>query len=64
MSNTYAFQKVTLGPWGLVVLLAAKADVTLPLDHMARLALAKDANAIVTVDDVSGLSWSASIPVS
>lgn len=55
---------VTLGPWGLVVPLAAKADVTLPLDRMARLALAKDANAIVTVDDVSGLSWRASIPVS
>ena len=57
IQNKYFFQKVSTGPWGLVVPLSAQATIQLPLDSRAQTALKGQRDAIVTVEDVSGLTW-------
>lgn len=55
--NAFKFQHVHTGPWGLVVPLAAKATVNLPLTSTAAAAVTQAGTATVTVQDVSGVSW-------
>jgi hypothetical protein len=55
--NAYHYQQVKAGPWGLVVPLAAKASVQLPLSSSAVSALQPGAQVKITVEDVSGVKW-------
>lgn len=57
ITNITKFQHVHTGPWGLVIPLAAKAKVTLPLNTTAQSAVQKAGKAVVTVEDVSGATW-------
>ncbi|WP_053958199.1 TQO small subunit DoxA domain-containing protein [Sulfobacillus thermosulfidooxidans] len=61
--NKYFFQKVSTGPWGLVVPLSAQATIQLPLDNRAQMALKGQRDAIVKVEDVSGLTWQTTVPI-
>ncbi|MCL4318868.1 MAG: hypothetical protein M1596_03100 [Firmicutes bacterium] len=58
LSNRYHFQKVNRGPWGLIVPLAAKAQVRLPLNAYAVRQLKDAKRARIIVQDVSGIHWS------
>lgn len=62
--NTYQFQKVSTGPWGLVVPLSARATVQLPLDRSTQSALKDFHKVRLTVQDVSGLTWQIVVPTS
>lgn len=62
--NRYFFQKISTGPWGLVVPLSAEASVRLPLSRTAEKGLKGQHDATVTVEDVSGLTWRTTIAVS
>lgn len=61
IENVYTYQHVKTGPWGLVVPLAAKATVALPIDTTAMTAIQQSGSAQVTVQDVSGVSWTYTI---
>lgn len=60
--NTYYFQRITTGPWGLVVPLSAEATVTLPIPAQDAPRLQKLSHVTVVVEDVSGLKWHVSVP--
>lgn len=64
IQNKYHFQQVTRGPWGLIVPLAAQARIRLTLGRKAHQRLIGVKTVIVTVQDVSGLSWTTTVPVS
>lgn len=55
--NAYHYQQVKTGPWGLVVPLASKASVQLPLSSSAVSILQPGVQAKITVEDVSGVKW-------
>jgi thiosulfate dehydrogenase [quinone] small subunit len=61
--NYYPFQKIAPGPNGLIVPLAAKGTIDLPLDAHAAGVLAHSPSATVSVEDVSGLIWTTTQPV-
>ncbi|PSR27069.1 MAG: hypothetical protein C7B47_09170 [Sulfobacillus thermosulfidooxidans] len=61
--NKYFFQKVSEGPWGFVVPLSAQATIQLPLSPAAQAKLQGQSQAVVTVEDVSGLKWQTTVPV-
>ena len=61
--NKYFFQKVSDGPWGFIVPLSAQAVIRIPLTNQALSRLTGQTKAVVTVEDVSGLQWQATIPV-
>lgn len=61
--NKYFFQKVSEGPWGFVVPLSAQATIQLPLSPAAQAKLQGQRQAVVTVEDVSGLKWQTTVPV-
>ncbi|QQE79253.1 TQO small subunit DoxA domain-containing protein [Alicyclobacillus sp. SO9] len=63
ITNISKFQHVHTGPWGLIVPLAAKAKVDLPLNAAAQSAVQKAGQAVVTVQDVSGAKWTVSAAV-
>ncbi len=57
--NYYPFQKISTGAFGLVVPLAAKGTVDLPIDSHGAALLAHSTTATIMVEDVSGLKWTA-----
>jgi|GEM_PF-4040060 len=57
IKNAFKYQHIKTGPWGLVVPLAAKATVNLPISPAAMSAIQQAGMAQVTVDDVSGVAW-------
>lgn len=61
--NVYHYQQIKTGPWGLVVPLAAKATVQLPLSPSALTSLKRAGQAQITVEDVSGVDWTYVAPV-
>lgn len=61
--NTYHFELIKPGPWGLVVPLSSKAVIQLPLNPTQSAALASSNSVTVAVQDVSGLHWNVSVPV-
>ncbi len=57
IQNYYPFQKISAGPNGLIVPLAAKGIVSLPLRLHTGEVLRPKETVTVTVEDVSGLTW-------
>lgn len=60
--NTYYFQRVVKGPWGLIVPLSARAHIDLSLSQTAQAQLRTTRRATLSVEDVSGLKWQTVVP--